>query len=439
MNQPESLICEELPGLVIEGARIIDPYSGRDEIGDVFVADGRVSDSAPKDARRFRGAHLIVCPGLADLHVHLREPGQTHKETIETGTAAAAAGGFTYVACMPNTRPPLDAPEPIRRVLDSAAKGGHCRVGPTGTITRDRAGAELTDFAALREAGAVAFTDDGDGVERDDVMRRAFEVAAELGVVLIQHCEYRHISAGGVMHAGEVSKRLGLPGLDPRSEEAMIERDLDLCRETGGRYHVAHISTAQAVDLVRSAKAEGLPVTAEVCTHHLVLTDEACADGDPNTKMHPPLRPHDDVEACRAGLLDGAIDCIVTDHAPHAADEKNAGFLAAPPGIVGLETALALAAHAMSEAGWDRIIRWYTAGPTDVLNLEKRPITVGRIADLTIIDTEAAWTVEPERFVSKSHNTPFGGWKLKGRPLAVVNARMVRYRASAADGSDSIV
>jgi len=442
MNKLEGLICEELSGLVIEGARIIDPYSGRDEIGDVCVTDGRVSESAPKDARRIMGQNLIVCPGLADLHVHLREPGQTHKETIETGTAAAAAGGFTYVACMPNTRPPLDEPDQIRDVLDRAGKVGHCRVGPTGTITRGRGGKDLTDFGALREAGAVAFTDDGDGVERDDVMRRAFVMAAKLDVVLIQHCEYRDISAGGVMHAGEVAERLGLPGLDPKSEEAMIERDLDLCRETGGRYHVAHISTARAVELVRCAKAEGLPVTAEVCTHHLILTDEACSHRDPNTKMHPPLRPQRDVEACREGLIDQTIDCIVTDHAPHTLGEKDSGFLKAPPGIVGLETALALAARAMLDGevtGWDQIVGWFTTGPSKVLNLEKRPITVGQSADLTIIDTLAEWTVDPECLLSMSKNTPFGGWNLKGRPLVTVNAQMVRHPASLGDWSEFTV
>jgi dihydroorotase len=257
-----------------------------------------------------------------DLHVHLREPGQGHKETIETGTRSATAGGFTYVVCMPNTNPPLDEPERIRWVILRAREVGNCEVAPVACITRGRAGKELTDFAALKAAGAVAFSDDGDGVEDDNVMARAFEQAAACDALLIQHCEFRALSAGGVMHLGDVSRRLGLPGLDPKSEEAMIERDISLCRKTPARYHVAHISTARAVELVRRAKAEGLPVTTEVCTHHLMLTDDACATADPNTKMHPPLRPQSDVDACRQGLLDGTIDCIVTDHAPHTAEEK---------------------------------------------------------------------------------------------------------------------
>ncbi|MCH7839790.1 MAG: amidohydrolase family protein, partial [Planctomycetes bacterium] len=267
--------------LLIRGGRVIDPATSRDEVADVAVVDGVIADVAPAHAAVIDATGWIVCPGLMDLHVHLREPGSTHKETIETGTAAAAAGGFTAVACMPNTVPPLDQPEPVRFVLEQAKRAGHCAVLPIASITRGRLGKELVDFAALGEAGAVAFSDDGVGVEDDGMMQAAFEAARAADVVLIQHCEYRAISAGGVMHLGEVSRRLDLPGLDPRSEEAMIERDIRLSRQTGGRYHVAHISTARAVQLVREAKAEGLPVTAEVCPHHLLLTDEACAGGDP--------------------------------------------------------------------------------------------------------------------------------------------------------------
>lgn len=422
------LTTNDYDHLLISAGRIIDPFTGRDEITDVAIVDGLIAEIPPKDPHVIDATGWIVCPGLMDIHVHLREPGQTHKETIETGTAAAAAGGFTFAACMPNTRPPIDNPDTLRLVLDLAQDANHCDVGPVAAITKDRGGPEITDFRELQSAGAVAFSDDGDGVDDDAVMQAAFVRASEIGAVLIQHCEFRSLSAGGVMHLGDTSRRLGLPGLDPRSEEAMIRRDLDLCRRTGARYHVAHVSTARAVELVRKAKAEGLPVTTEVCTHHLVLTDEACADSDPNMKMHPPLRPQIDVEACRQGLVDGTIDCIVTDHAPHTTEEKAAGFAKAPPGIVGLETAVGVAARAMIEtnlADWPQLIRWFTTGPAAVLSLPETPISVGNRAVLTLLDPNAAWTVDPEKFLSKGRNTPYAGWALQGRAVGTVRGNHV--------------
>jgi len=406
--------------------------TGRDEVADLAILDGRIASSAPPDAKTIDAAGWIICPGLMDIHVHLREPGQTHKETIQTGTAAAAAGGFTYVACMPNTNPAIDEPGTVRLVLEKANAAGNCRVGPVAAITHGRAGTHLTDFRALLQAGAVAFSDDGVGVESDAVMFAAFQQAKLLDALLIQHCEYKSISAGGVMHKGDVSVRLGLPGLDPRSEEAMIERDLELCRRTGGRYHVAHISTACAVQLVRNAKAEGLPVTAEVCTHHLALTDKACFAADPNTKMHPPLRPESDLEACRLGLLDGTIDCIVTDHAPHTETEKAAGFLDAPAGIVGLETAVGLAAHALIRTGradWPQVIARFTIGPARVLGLSRPPILTGQLADLTFLDPKTAWTVDAEQFTSRGRNTAFRGWNLVGRAVGTVQGRRLNLLA----------
>lgn len=415
--------------IVVRGGRILDPFTGRDEVADLYMVDGRIAAAAPRGAQVIDATDCIVSPGLMDIHVHLREPGQGHKETIETGTAAAAAGGFTYVACMPNTTPPIDSPETVRWVREGAEGAGHSQVGVVAAITRGRAGKELTDFAALHEAGAVAFSDDGTGVDDDVVMRQAFEQAARHGVLLIQHCEYKALSAGGVMHLGEVSKRLGFPGLDPRSEEAMIERDIDHCRATAGRYHVAHISTGKAVELVRQAKRAGLPVTAEVCTHHLLLTHEACAGADPNTKMHPPLRTREDVEACRAGLLDGTIDCIVTDHAPHASQEKAAGFLKAPAGIVGLETALGVAAEAMVQTGladWPRLLSWFTAKPSRVLGRVPAGLQAGAIADVSIVRPLSEWVVEPDRFLSKGKNTPFAGHRLIGRAIATIRERHIR-------------
>ncbi|UCF33153.1 MAG: dihydroorotase [Phycisphaerales bacterium] len=419
---------EDHGSIVLRGGRVIDPAAGRDEIADVAIVDGRIAEDASGGAFALDASGCVVCPGLMDIHVHLREPGFTHKETIETGTRAAAAGGFTYVACMPNTNPPLDHPDIVRLVMEKAERVGHCLVGPVAAITEGRCGRKVVEMAALKRAGAVAFSDDGDGVEDDEVMREAFVRAQELGAVLIQHCEDRGLAAGGVMHLGAVSRRMGLPGIDPRAEEAMIERDLQLCRETGARYHVAHVSTAKAVQLVREAKAEGLPVTTEVCTHHLALTDEACVEKDPNTKMHPPLRTEGDVAACRRGLVDGTIDCIVTDHAPHAADEKARGFLEAPPGIVGLETAVGLAAYTMIESGsadWRQVVEWLTTGPARVLGLPTPSLRVGSEAAVTVIDPDVEWTVDPERFQSKGRNTPFSGWKLKGRAVATVIGRRV--------------
>ncbi len=451
LGEDHGLKTMQHAAMLIRHGRVIDPASGRDEVADIAVVDGVVAERAPDGAHVIDASGLIVCPGLMDLHVHLREPGQTHKETIETGTAAAAAGGFTFVACMPNTKPTTDNADTVRFVLQRSRQAGHCAVGPVAAITRGRAGDELTDFASLLEAGAVAFSDDGTGVEDDALMRAAFEQASTVDALLIQHCEYQSISAGGVMHLGEVSRRLGLPGLDPRSEEAMIERDIDLCRQTQGRYHVAHISTARAVELVRQAKAAGLPVTAEVCTHHLILTDEACADGDPNTKMHPPLRPRSDVQACRRGLLDGTIDCITTDHAPHTGEEKASGFLKAPPGIVGLETAVGIAAQAMIGSGladWPRLIGWFTAGPAMVLgcvtkaggpgprqtacattNTSLGMIETGRRAGLTLLDPHRKWIVDPSRFESKSRNTPFAGRELTGRALAAIRGPQINLTA----------
>lgn len=425
--------------LLIKNARIIDPVADRDIVGDLAVVDGVIVDHAPRDAEILDAAGKIVCPGLMDIHVHLRDPGQTHKEDLETGTDAAAGGGFTYVACMPNTRPPLDSVDAVRYVLRRAQEVGACTVGPIACITKNRAGAEVADMPALLEAGAVAFSDDGDGVEDDGVMREAFVQAKQLGTVLIQHCEYKNLSAGGVMHLGEASRRLGLPGLDPRSEEAMIERDIALSRATGGRYHVAHISTANGVAMVRRAKQDGVPVTAEVCPHHLLLTDEDVRIDDPNTKMHPPLRSPRDVEACREGLLDATIDCIVTDHAPHTKDEKAVGFLNAPPGIVGVETAVALAAKAMVASGlatWTQLIEWFTVAPARVLNMEPNRLDIGQTANLTIIDPNETWTVEPKQLRSRSKNTPFGGWILTGRASGTLRGTDLRVcRESAGPAS----
>lgn len=414
------------------GGRVIDPAAGIDRIDDLLVTAGRIESvggPANPRARAIDVAGLIICPGLIDMHVHLREPGAEHKETIASGTRAAAAGGFSAVACMPNTQPAIDNLDTLGLVRRRARTAAAARVYPTATVTVGRRGAQLVDLAALKNAGAVAFTDDGDGVENDDLMRAAMQTAAEIDALLIQHCEYKSISAGGVMHQGGVCDRLGLPGLDPRSEEDMIARDIALVRETGARYHVAHISTARAVQLVRDAKSEGLPVSAEVCPHHLLLTDEACSEQDPNTKMHPPLRTQEDVAACRTGLADGTIDCIVTDHAPHTAAEKSVGFLQAPPGIVGLETALPLAAQALlatKHLDWPRLIRRMSTAPAALLRIPGGSLARGVPADITLIDPEHVWRIDPARFQSKGRNTPFGGREVVGCCVATfVGGRLV--------------
>lgn len=411
----------DVGNLRIHGGQIIDPVRGVDQVGDLAVVDGRIADRAPAGARVFDASGLIVCPGLVDIHVHLREPGGGHKETIETGCTAAAAGGFTAVACMPNTNPALDNTETVKWVLDRARQVGRCRVLPVAAITRGRAGKEVTDFAALRSAGAVAFSDDGDGIEDEAVMREALLQAKATGAVLIQHCEFKSLSAGGVMHQGPTADALGLPGIDPRAEEAMIERDLALVRETGARYHVAHLSTAGGVELVRRAKADGLPVTAEVCPHHLLLTDRDCAGGDPSFKMNPPLRGREHLEACVEGLLDGTIDCLATDHAPHTDNEKAVGFADAPFGIVGLETIVALIGTKLVGPGrldWGAFVALLGRNPRSVLGLPPPELGAGAVADISVIDPAGEWMIRPAEFASRGRNTPFGGHGVTVRPAA---------------------
>ncbi len=424
---------------VIRGGRVIDPARDLDRITDLSIVDGRIESvgAQSKPAIPIVDADgLIVCPGLIDLHVHLREPGGEHKETIRTGTRAAAAGGFTAVACMPNTSPPIDNLETLELVRNLARERAACRVYPVAAISRARGGADLVNMRALQDAGAVAFSDDGDGVDDHSVMELALKTVREIDALLIQHCQFKSMSAGGVMHEGDVSRRLGLTGIDPAAEEDMIERDIALARKTGARYHVAHISTARAVQLVRRAKARRLPVTAEVCTHHLMLTHQACEDQDPNTKMQPPLRTDADVEACRVGLRDGTIDCIVTDHAPHAEQEKARGFLHAPFGIVGLETALPIAAAAMGQPDpanldWTALIRWMSTAPAAILRRPGGTLATGAHADITLIDPHTPWRIDPRRFRSKSSNTPFAGRKVNTRPVATfLDGRLTHHLES---------
>lgn len=423
-----------VPSLLIKGGRVIDPSVPLDEVCDVLFADGRVRQVGQVTAgadRVFDAAGLIVAPGLIDIHVHFREPGDEEEETIASGSAAAVAGGFTSVACMPNTRPPLDNATAIEFVYRQAARANLCNVLPIGTITKDRAGESLAEMGQMVRAGAVAFSDDGAGVASAAVMYRAMQYVTMFDRPIIQHCEDPQLAGGGVMHSGTVSVRLGLPGIPSIAEELMVERDLRLAKETGARYHVAHISTGGAVHHVRRARHDGIRVTTEVCPHHLLLTDEACAGYDPNTKMNPPLRTQADVEACVRAVADHTIDCLVTDHAPHGTQEKELVFQTAPFGILGLETALPLFVRALVTPGvldWPGLIERMTVAPARVLGLAKGTLREGADADVTVIDPKAEWTIDASRFFSKSRNCPFDGWTVTARVVATIVGGHIKYR-----------
>jgi len=427
--------------LAIRGGRVIDPANGTDAVADVLIAGGRVAAVGPgagKDAGQVIDARgLLVCPGFVDLHCHLREPGFEHKETIATGTAAAARGGFTTVCAMPNTEPPADTAAAIDFVVRTARSQGAVRVLPIGCVTRGRAGRELADLAELAQAGVVGFSDDGAPVADAHLMRRALEYAGMLGLPVIDHCQDLTLTGGGVMHEGWVATRLGLRGMPAAAEEAMVARDITLAELTGSHVHVAHVSTAGSVELIRSAKARGARVTAEVTPHHLALTHEAVmrrageAPGglayDTDAKVNPPLRSEADTAACLTGLLDGTIGCIATDHAPHAVQDKLCEFDAAAFGISGLETAFGLCMTLVHSGRLPlaRLVAALTVGPARLLGLDRRVEGLGTLSpgapgDVVLIDPDEEWTVDPQEFASKGRNTPLAGTRLRGRVLATV-------------------
>jgi len=412
--------------LAITGGRVIDPARAVDAVADVLVTEGRIAATVPAgEAPAARtivdAAGLWVTPGLIDAHVHLREPGGEHKETIATGAAAAVAGGFTTVAAMANTSPVNDAVELTRWIVTRGREIGLARVLPVAAVTRGLAGKELTDFAALRAAGAVAFSDDGLPIASADLMRRALLEARRVGAPVIAHAEDRELAAEGVVHAGPVAERLGLPGIVPEAEERMIARDCALAAETGGHLHVAHVSTAGAVALVRRARAAGAPVSGEATPHHFTLDAEAVARWGPLAKMNPPLRTAADVAAVRAGLADGTLEVIASDHAPHHAREKALGMRAAPFGIVGLETTvgLTLACVHVGALSPESAVRALTWGPARVLGLASGTLAPGSVADVSLLDPERRWTVDPAAFRSRSRNTPFAGMALVGAAVGV--------------------
>jgi dihydroorotase len=388
-------------------------------VADVLVDDdGRVAAVGPdlSAARVIDAGGCVVAPGLVDVHTHLREPGREESETVETGSRAAALGGFTAVVAMPNTEPAIDSAAVVRDVLE-LGREALCDVHAAGAITVDRAGEQLAPMAEMQALGVRIFTDDGNGVQDNRLMRRALEYASGLGVTLAQHCEDESLSFGGHMHEGEWSSRLGIPGIPSEAEELMVMRDIALARLTGARVHFQHLSTSGALAMVRAAKAGGLPVTAEATTHHFTLTDECCASYDPLFKVNPPLRTAADVAAVKAALAEGVVDAIATDHAPHAQELKEQTFDEAPPGMLGLETALALALTELDLpiAVVLALLSWQPAEIAGLAGAHGGPIEQGRPANLCVIDTGATWTVDPNALASRSRNTPYTGRTLTGR------------------------
>ncbi len=422
-----------MPNLWIRNARVIDPASRRSAPGDLFVRDGLIvaslSAADRKRARKIDGRGLVACPGLVDIHVHFREPGQTHKETIGTGSRAAAAGGFTTVVCMPNTVPPADNAGTIQFIQDAVERDSLVKVYPTGGITVGLKGQALAPIGSLKRAGVVAITDDGDCVQSNELMRRALEYARMFDLPVMDHCQDRSMTQDAVMNEGVVSTRLGLRGWPNAAEDLIVARDIILSGYTGAHIHLQHISSAQSVGLIRRAKARGVRVTAEATPHHFALTDSALSGYDTNFKMNPPLRTEADRRALVAGLRDGTLDCIATDHAPHTNHEKDCEFDFAPNGIIGLETALAVSLEILvrrSKFKLERVIDLMTRQPARVLGLPAGTLAPGAAADICLFDPGESWLYESGSGHSKSANSPWNGQTLTGRVKAtVVDGRVV--------------
>jgi len=419
--------------LLIRNGRVIDPANGMDQQANVLVCNGRIAQVGRhrvKAERVIDARGLIVCPGLIDMHTHLREPGYEEDETIATGTAAAVAGGFTSVACMPNTSPALDNEASLEFVLRQASQSGHCNVYPIGAITKGRQGKELAEIGTMVRAGAVAFSDDGTGVVDAGVMYRAMQYVTMFDKAVIQHCEERSLGPNGCMNSGYTSTVLGLPGIPAAAEQIMVYRDLVLAESIMARYHVAHVSTAAAVELIRQAKKRGVRVSAEAAPHHLLLTDEAVRGFDTHYKVSPPLRTPKDIQALKQALADGTIDCLATDHAPHRAELKELEFLRAPFGIISLEVALPLYVKALIEPNvlsWPALIAKLTVNPAAVLQIDKGTLSESADADITLIDPEAHWRVDVSHFRSKSRNCPYHGWEVTGKVRGTIVGGRVAY------------
>ena len=433
--------------LLINGGRVIDPAGGRDETGCLVLENGKVKDfvpggQAPKgfEGRAIDAAGKWVVPGMIDMHVHLRDPGYEWKEDIRSGTRSAAAGGFTSVVCMANTKPVNDHPEVTRYIREKAEKEGAAAVFPVAAVTRGLEGKEMADFAELAEAGAVAFSDDGRPVASSLMMRRALEYAKAFGFLILTHSEDAELCHGGAAHEGWTAHRLGIPGIPSAAEEIAIAREILLARQTGGKLHIQHISTKMGVDLLRMAKRAGLSVTGETAPHYFTLTDASLEGYDTNAKMNPPLRGEEDRMAILEGLIDGTIDAIATDHAPHEDYVKRCEFISAANGIIGLETALPLSLTLLSggRISPGRIIELLSANPARILALPgKGSLRKGADADVTIIDPEAEWEFRPADVRSKSRNSPFFGWKLQGRAAATIRGGRVTHSLLAGVAADA--
>jgi dihydroorotase len=422
-----------MPSILVKNGRVIDPSQGVDRVTNLLIRDGKIAgcDVPPNGQDRIIDAtNKIVSPGLIDMHVHLREPGREEDETIATGTAAALAGGFTSIACMPNTEPPIDSQASVEFIQHQAVRADNCNVYVVACVSKNREGKELAEMGQLAKAGAVGFTDDGAPVYDPELMRRAFEYAIMFDKPIINHAEVRELTRGGVMHEGLVSLLLGLPGMPGAAEDVMVSRDILLAEATGSRLHVQHVSSGGSVEIIRRAKLREVRVTTEICPHHFTLTDECLRSFDSNYKMSPPLRSRRDVEVCLGGLADGTIDVICTDHAPHSPEKKMRELDQAPFGILGLETCLGLVVTKLIEPGildWPTALAKMTINPAEILGIPKGTLAVGADADVTIIDPNASWTVDPQRFKSKSVNTPFAGWTLRGRAETVIVGGRVKF------------
>jgi dihydroorotase len=423
----------------IAGGHVIDP--GRlNGVADVLIDEGRVVAigphlNVPAGATKIDATGRLVLPGFVDLHVHFREPGFEYKESIQSGAAAAVAGGFTSVCCMPNTDPVNDNQAITEFMLDRARAAGLANVFPIGAITKGSEGKELAEIGDLRRAGCVAISDDGKPVMNSLVMRRAMEYALAFDVPVVDHCEDLHLVEGGCMNEGAISTELGLPGMPAAAEDVMVARNVALAELTGARLHLAHISTEGSVRMVREAKSRGLKVTAEACPHHFTITEEVVRGYNTYAKMNPPLRTWKDVQAIKEGLRDGTIDVIATDHAPHATQEKQLGFTEAPFGIVGLETALPLTFALVDEGvlSLESAVDKLSTAPAKVFGLAKGTLAIGADADVAVVDQQEQWEVDPAKFRSKSRNTPFGGWKVKGRVTTTIVGGRVVFEASQAE------
>jgi dihydroorotase len=422
-----------MSSILIQNGRVICPRHGMDRVTNLLVRDGRIAahDAAPSGAETVIDATgRIVAPGLIDMHVHLRQPGREEDETVATGTASALAGGFTSIACIPNTDPPIDSQGSVEFIRTLASKADNCNVFVIACVSKNREGKELSEIGQLVEAGAVAFSDDGAPIYDPELTRRAFEYCMMFDKPVLNHCEIRELTQGAVMHEGLVSLILGLPGFPAAAEDVMVSRDIALAEATGGRLHVMHVSTIGSIDALRRAKRRGVKVTAEISPHHFTLTDECLRSFDANCKMNPPLRGREHVNACIQGLADGTIDCIATDHAPHAKEKKMQEFDQAPFGIVGLETALGLVVTKLIEPGhldWPAALAKLTCNPAHILGINRGTLAVGVKADITIIDPDVRWTVNPKEFRSKSNNTPFANWELRGRAEVVMVEGRVKF------------